>query len=386
MEKKHFTVTLKSVTLLAIIVLVSACNKNTTRIKVDAASYGSKELVIEEQRVDGVKQLESVILSANGKASRKFDISQPIFYNLTLDSDKRVFLLLKPADQVKLVFDDNGIDISGSDESEQLNELYANLFSVREQLDTLEKQYRLSIDTTVQNNLSAQYDSIIAAHYKYSVAFVLKNLTSLTSVSALYQELSPNAYVFGGTKDLQFFKLVSDSLIKYYPKNRHVLALQRNFNTMYSNYNVDRILKTVEITEQDFPDVKLPDMKGDIKVLSELKQRYVLLNIWASGDQISHQLFPEFNTIYNKYKNKNFTIYNVYLGRSLEDWSRIVNYEEINDWVNVADTSFPNSALMGNYNIQDLPTNYLIDRVEKRILVKDIPPTQLNQKLSKLLN
>ena len=63
-----------------------------------------------------------------------------------------------------------------------------------------------------------------------------------------------------------------------------------------------------------------------------------------------------------------------------------MKYEEIGKWTNVADTNFPNSRIQGIYNIQALPTNFLIDLQDNSILAKDLNTTQLNQKLSVLLD
>lgn len=386
MEKKQITVVAKTFLLTAFIIVLSACNKDATRLKIEAVSLKGQSVTIEEQRVNGKKTIDELELSSRGKLSYKFNLRQPRFYNLVFDEGEIVYLLLEPMSNVKVLMDESGLKIEGSEESAELNELYSNLFATRKLLDTLRTQYQLSLDESVRDSISQLYDDVVDDHYKYSMKYVLENLTSLTSMAALYQELAPNTFVFGGARDLQFFKLVTDSLTKYYPKNRHVLALQRNFNSMYSNYNVDKLLGSVDVVEQALPNVELPGVDGKMKSLLEVDQRYVFLNVWASNDQVSHKLFPDLNTVFKANKHKNFTIYNVYLGKSLEDWKRIVNFEEINEWVNVVDTLFPNSQLRGAYNIQQVPTNFLIDTEENTIVAKNINPAELNQKLVKLLN
>lgn len=386
MEKQRFTLIIRTSIVLLAIAFTTACNKNNTRIKVEAPELKGQNVTIEEQRVDGKKEIEQVTLSTKGKLSYKMDLKQPKFYNLVFEEDIKLFLLVNPEDEIQVLLNDNGFEIKGSQESENLNLLYDSLYATRAVLDDYRKQYNLSIDQEQQDSLSVLYSQTVQQHYKFSVQFVLDNLTSLTSVAAVYQELAPNTFVFGSSKDLQFFKLVSDSLTKRYPKNRHVLALQRNFNSMLKNYNMDKLLNSVDVIEQDLPAIELPDMNGNPQSLSEIEKRYVFINIWSPNDQVSSQLFPSYKKTYNSFKNKGFTVYNVYVGKSLEEWKKVIRFEEIESWVNVADTNFPNSHLKGAYNVQRVPANYLIDQKEETVVGRDMSPAQLNQKLSTLLN
>jgi hypothetical protein len=385
MEKKQSFV-VRVFLFLSFIAVISACNnKESARLKINMPEYSKQGVIIEETRVGGKKFIDSLNFSSKGKLSYKFELKQPVFYNLLIEDGDKLFLLVKPEDKLSITRSDTGIVIKGSDDSQKLTELYDKLFETRKMLDDIRQKYNLSIDPAYRDSLEQEYIRISKNHYNYSVQFVLENLTSLVSMASLYQELSPNEFVFGKAKDMQFFKLVSDSLLKYYPKHRHVLALKRNFNNMYDKFKIDKILSSATITETDIPELNLPDTKEKMVALTSLAQRYVLLNFWNQNDQLSNEFFPAMNKVHTKYK-KNFTIYNVYLGKSIDNWRRIIAFEEIESWVNVADINFPNSNTKGAYNIQSLPTNFLIDQQEKTILAKDINPTQLNQKLSGLLD
>ncbi len=155
---------------------------------------------------------------------------------------------------------------------------------------------------------------------------------------------------------------------------------------MLDNYEVEKLFSEANYIEDKIPEIELPDINGQIKRLSELKQRYVLLNFWTPNDQISRNMFPDMNSIYKEYQGKDFTIFNVYFGTSLTQWKRILKYEEIEKWNNVVDTNIQSSRTQLVYNIHSLPANYLIDLQEKVFLVKDLNPAQLNQKLSLLLS
>jgi peroxiredoxin len=121
-------------------------------------------------------------------------------------------------------------------------------------------------------------------------------------------------------------------------------------------------------------------MQGDTITLTSMKGRYVLLSFWASSDQNSVSQNLEFKKVYNRYKNKGFEILQVSLDNSEEDWIRAVRYDEL-PWVSVIDSKFPNSIVAANYNITQIPANYLIGKDNISILAKNLTPSQLEMKL-----
>ena len=54
-------------------------------------------------------------------------------------------------------------------------------------------------------------------------------MTSLAAIKALYQKIDDQNYVLNTTRDLQYMKIVSDSLSVYYPDSRHTKALISDF-------------------------------------------------------------------------------------------------------------------------------------------------------------
>lgn len=148
---------------------------------------------------------------------------------------------------------------------------------------------------------------------------------------------------------------------------------------------MDRILSKVDNVGTGLPNLQLPDFSGNIIDLNSVKERYVLLYFWQNTDELSNKMFPSYNTVFNKFHSKGFTIYNVFLGKSLSLGNKILRFEELEKWINVADTSYPYSQSRMLYNVITIPSNYLIDSKEKVILAKDIDPQQLNQYLAETI-
>lgn len=385
MEKKQRTIrqALKPISIAAITVFFIACNsQNQAKISLSFPESKGEKVTIEEQRVSGAKLLSKEEFSSKGHLKYKFELEQPTFYNLRFKEANSVYLILNPGDKVTISGTVETPVIKGSSDSEKLNVLYDSLYSVREKLNKLRTKFSSTISIEEKEKVTAEYEKIREAHHLFSLKYVLDNLGSMVSLAAIYQEFNTGEFVFGEYRDLQYFKLVNDSLSKYYPRHRHVLALKRNFNQMMDTYNLEKLVATADHVDEGLPDVFLPTTSGDSVSLSAMKSKYVLLNFWTHYMPQHESYIPKLKDAHDRYAKKGFDIYNVYMGKSVEAWEKAINFEEIKSWTNVADTSFPFSVTRGKYNVNALPSNYLIDSKKQEILAKDLSPEQLVRSLS----
>jgi hypothetical protein len=212
----------------------------------------------------------------------------------------------------------------------------------------------------------------------------LDNLQSLASIGALYQEYAPGDFVLNSNRDLQFFKLVSDTLNHYYPKVRYVKILKDNYQVMLSELNKKRILQSSPPPEATIPNLVLPGPNGKKISLLSMNERYVLLSFWSVNQEESIRNVLSLKEIYPRYRNRGFEVYQVALEKSIEKWKNALVFEEI-EWVSVCDTGFPNSTTRYVYNVNSVPMNYLIDMEKQEILNKNISPPDLAKTLDYLL-
>ena len=238
-------------------------------------------------------------------------------------------------------------------------------------------------DDSLRSNLNEAYRTLLDKHRKFSMAFILTHYNSLSCLYALYQQYEPGSYVFYKASDLQFFRIVSDSLKKYYPGSKHVKALIAYTNNKIRQYNSQVLIQKAPKTNS-LPEIRLPDMAGDTVKLTDFEGKYVLLSFWASGDENSVKQNLELKKVYPKFRNRGFEIVQVSFDNSPDEWRRAVRYDEL-PWVSLIDTRYPNSIIAGNYNVTSLPTNYLIGRDNLTILAKNLTPAELKDKLNDLL-
>jgi thiol-disulfide isomerase/thioredoxin len=380
--------------LLALIFVLSGC-KNQGKFFVDGVINGEfekKYIYINRVDVNIPVLIDSAKINNNGKFRFKIKVSEPDFYQLGFSTTDFITLLAEPGEKIKLVFNGKNLfenySVSGSVGSEKLQFLDLTLTETKRKLDSLSAIYdKASKDPGFEisgSTLEAEFNKLIKDQRKKNIEFIIKNLNSLASIKALYQKINPETYVLYDPKDLQYLKIVTDTLTRYYPDSKQVQALARDFekemNQMYINQ--------LEEMARDMPQTKLdPDLKnvdGKRIALSSLKGKYVLLTFWSvrSKDCVEENL--QLKGLYKKYSQKGFEIYQINLDESETDWKSAVRYDEL-PWICTRedDPLNPKNAVL--FNVKNLPTNYLFDK-EGKIIASNIHGKYLVLKLEQLFN
>jgi hypothetical protein len=372
-----------------------ACSKHDwATISGKIENYGSGEMsYLEEMRVSGNHLIDSSEIKNSGRFRHSFNLKKTGYYQLTFSTGESLTLIVSPDEKIHIIADSEDFYktkiISGSPATERLNVLHDSLRSTIARLNNIRDVYEKMADTNNLPNdqreeLYRQYFQLREAHHKLSVGFILEDLKSLSNIAALYQEYAPNDYVFNKTKDLQYYKLVSDTLMKYFPDVRYVKSLSETSAQLINEYNTLRLLKTKDPISHDVPDLNLPSNAGRDWRLSSVKAKLVLLTFWSVDQQESIQNMLDLKEIYSKYQNRDFEIYQVSVDKSFANFKKRVAFEELK-WISVIDTTFPDSQTRYLYNVNTLPMNYLLDMNRNVILAKNLSPEMLEQSIQFLL-
>ncbi|MDJ1480704.1 TlpA disulfide reductase family protein [Cytophagaceae bacterium YF14B1] len=129
--------------------------------------------------------------------------------------------------------------------------------------------------------------------------------------------------------------------------------------------------------------INLPDTVGKLTT-SSFKNKYVLLDFWASWCLPCRQQNPHLISIYTKFKNKGFTIYSISIDENKEPWLQAIKQDKINIWTHVIDTRVWKSPYLNSYNITYIPYNFLIDP-RGTIIAQDVSEKELDEILDKVL-
>ncbi len=377
--------------LLVLIILFSAC-KNKDRFTVNGTIKGEKKeyIYINRLEVDTPVLIDSAKINKKGQFRFRIKTPEPDFYQLGYSYSDFMTLLAQPGEKINIVFEGKTLyekyKVTGSEGSEKLQMLDLDLAETKRKLDSLSSLYEKASSQpgfeTRGPELEEQFKSIYKDQRHKNISFIINNVTSLASIKALYQKINPDSYVLYDPKDLQYMKIVNDSLSKYYPNNKHVQALGRDFSKEMNQMYVSKL----EQMASSIPETKLdPDLKnaeGKRIALSSLRGKYVLLAFWSVRSKECVEENLQLKQFYRLYNKKGFEIYQINIDDNEAAWKAAVKFDEL-PWISTWEedsTKLLNARL---FNIKTVPANYLFDR-EGKIIGTELHGKSLQIKLEQL--
>jgi peroxiredoxin len=130
------------------------------------------------------------------------------------------------------------------------------------------------------------------------------------------------------------------------------------------------------------PDFSLPTSTGDTLHLADFKEKYVLLEFWASWCQTSQERNKHLKRVYNKYHDSGLEIISVSLDKEKDQWESAIVRDSLS-WAQVSDLLYWESPISKYYRVQHIPYGVLIDPEGKIILLNPTKNT-LDNKLRSL--
>ena len=135
------------------------------------------------------------------------------------------------------------------------------------------------------------------------------------------------------------------------------------------------------MVEAGLIDIELPDYQGKNHKLSDLKGNVILLDFTAFKTDYSPNYNLLLRSLYNKYSDQGFNIYQVSVDNDESYW---MNSAKNLPWICVHDESSIYSTYLKSYNVTQLPAVFLIDR-EGNIVERPDETNQLDEKIARLL-
>jgi peroxiredoxin len=375
---------------LFVLILTGCTDKNTIRINGNFKTKDYKQVYLGRIDVDTYIKLDSAKIRSNGNFSFKLKGSDPEFYEISVSPTDFVTLLAAPGEKIKLTFTGKNLsdeyDVSGSEGTSKLKMLDIVLAETKRKIDSLRTEYgKVSNSPELKAKeevLLNEYKVLIKNQRNNSIKFILANMNSFASIKALYQRIDDNTSVFYDSHDLQFFKLVSDTLNFHFPASKQAKALKRDFEKGLNQMFLTRIENAAKNAPEIKLDPNLKDINGNRVLFSSIKGKYVLLSFWASAsdDCVAENL--EFKQLYKTYKSKGFEIYQISLDQDADTWKKAVKFDEL-PWISVIEDDPKKAPTARLYNIQVVPYNYLYDK-QGKIIGKDLHGKNLQLKLTQL--
>ena len=352
--------------LLAVSLLAGCNNENKVVIKGSFTVPAEGVVYLDQSEVDRNIRVDSAMIK-RGQFKFVTEVTGPEFYQLRFTGNEFVALLVMPGENISLEIGKTPVamnyTVQGSPGSADIRMLDQQLLVTKTRLDSISNIYNsLSAnDMDIRGaELQKAYTEVVDAQRKFNIKFVVENISSMSSIQALYQRIDENTYVLYQPRDLQYLKIVSDSLSVRYPVSRHVRALKENVTTELNQMYIDRISSIAMQMPETSSSPELPDINGKMVGVSSLKGKYVLVSFWSTTSEASMNQLPVLRSIYNDYHRKGLEIYQISLDPDAERWKNVVRYEEI-PWISVREPDPANPVYARLMNITSLPSNLLYD-------------------------
>ncbi len=384
---------MKKYIILSILLLVfSGCKKNYIIIEGSVKNKTQDYMYLSKVDINIPVLLDSSKINRKGNFIFKIDAIEPDFYQVGHSNVNFANLLAEPGERINIAFSSKNLyedyTVTGSKGSEQMQVLDLKLLDTKRKLDSLSTLYEKASGEpefeTKSPLIEKAYLDLVKEQRKFNIAFILENLTSLSAIKALYQQIDNETYVLYDTRDLQYLKIVSDSLRYHYPNSKHTKALISNFEKEMNLFTSRKLQMTANSMPEVHLNPDLLDINGKRIALSSLKGKYVLLSFWSaqSRDCIADNL--QLKEFYRRYNRLGFVIYQINLDKDEEAWKKAVRFDEL-PWINTRedDPSNPRNAML--YNVKSLPANYLYDP-EGNIIASNLHGRNLQIKLKQIFN
>lgn len=385
--KKTFTRVFSMALLVVAVLNFTACNKQKFNVNGTISEAKDSILYFENMSLNGPEVVDSVRLNADGvfHFSAKATGS-PEFYRLRIAGQ----IINVAADStenitIKAVFPtmSDGYEVSGSEECSKIKELALMQMRLQTQIDAIAKSPDLGVDA-VEDSVAKVLDV-----YKNNVKlnYIFKQPMKAYAYFALFQTVvlgDANVLIFNprsSSADVKVFAAVATSWDTYYPQslrgeNLHNIAIAGMKNVRIIHNEAARSIDADKVDVSGLIDIALRDNKGRLRRLKELKGRVVMLDFHLFAGEGSLKRIMMLRDLYNKYHAMGFEIYQVSVDPDEHFWKQ---QTAALPWISVRDEAGVRSSNLVSYNVQSLPTFFLIDRnnvLQKRdAQIKDLDAT-----------
>ena len=363
--------------------LLIAQTQKTTLVEVKGKfeNYSSTSTIyLEDLNHKDLQRVDSMKTTGDGSFILKAQINEEGLYRINFDVEHYLVLILSPNDKnVSLSGDYTLIahpefKISGSNGSMRIYTFLNSFYSFLQNYSSLNAQKQLMPD---QNSDAAvliqqQMNQVIQQANDY-----LKMYEDTCTDPVLCTFI---VYNFLNTAPVDDLKKYADHVAALNPNLTITSRFIKDITAMVAQQNAQQQFQIGAVP----PEINLPDTSGNSIALSSLKGKYVLIDFWASWCGPCRKENPNVVAAFDKYHDKNFTVYSISLDNDASKWKAAIKSDHLAWPYHVSELKGWQSQICKSYNIQYIPQNFLIGP-DGKIIGVNLHGTDLETKLQEVL-
>ena len=373
----------------------TSCNNKKFHINGNITEATDSMLYLENLSLNGPVKIDSVKLGEDGSFAfdeNAMDSITPEFYRLRI-ANQSINLSIDSTETVKVKASypqmSYKYEVEGSENCSKIKELSIKQMILQNNINAITKSPNMGIDSV---------DVIVARMldgYKQDIKvnYIFKEPMKASSYYALFQTIqlgNVNSLIFNprnNKDDVRVFAAVATSWDTYYPgaergKNLHNIAIEGMKDIrIIENQRAQLQIDASKVSVNGCIDLAMEDSKGQVRRLTDLKGKVVLLDFHLFASSESTKRIMMLRELYNKYHAAGLEIYQVSVDPNEHFWKTST---AALPWICVRDEGGIQGQSLQLYNVQSIPTFFLIDR-SNTLKARDAQIKDLDEAIKNLL-
>ena len=373
----------------------TSCNNKKFHINGNITEATDSMLYLENLSLNGPVKIDSVKLGEDGAFAfdeNAMDSITPEFYRLRI-ANQSINLSIDSTETVKVKASypqmSYKYEVEGSENCSKIKELSIKQMILQNNINAITKSPNMGIDSV---------DVIVARMldgYKQDIKvnYIFKEPMKASSYYALFQTIqlgNVNSLIFNprnNKDDVRVFAAVATSWDTYYPgaergKNLHNIAIEGMKDIrIIENQRAQQQIDASKVSVNGCIDLAMEDSKGQVRRLTDLKGKVVLLDFHLFASSESTKRIMMLRELYNKYHAAGLEIYQVSVDPNEHFWKTAT---AALPWICVRDEGGIQGQSLQLYNVQSIPTFFLIDR-SNTLKARDAQIKDLDEAIRNLL-
>ena len=373
----------------------TSCNNKKFHINGNITEATDSMLYLENLSLNGPVKIDSVKLGEDGAFAfdeNAMDSITPEFYRLRI-ANQSINLSIDSTETVKVKASypqmSYKYEVEGSENCSKIKELSIKQMILQNNINAITKSPNMGIDSV---------DVIVARMldgYKQDIKvnYIFKEPMKASSYYALFQTIqlgNVNSLIFNprnNKDDVRVFAAVATSWDTYYPgaergKNLHNIAIEGMKDIrIIENQRAQQQIDASKVSVNGCIDLAMEDSKGQVRRLTDLKGKVVLLDFHLFASSESTKRIMMLRELYNKYHAAGLEIYQVSVDSNEHFWKTST---AALPWICVRDEGGIQGQSLQLYNVQNIPTFFLIDR-SNTLKARDAQIKDLDEAIKNLL-